>query len=243
MAPPRSLEQSVHELVVANRILAAQGVVDAYGHVSVRHPLRGDRYLLARSCSPELVEAKDILEFTLDGRPPAENGPAPYVERFIHGAVYEARSEIQAVVHSHAVEVLPFTISRVPLRPVIHVASDMGGHVPVWDIRERFGDTTLLVSDLEQGRDLVRSLGQGGAVLMRGHGFTVAGRTIFEAVKTAVYLPQNAQVLKEALLLGGEVKVLSPGEIELRARVDPHSPQVQRAWEYWARRAGVRPYL
>jgi ribulose-5-phosphate 4-epimerase/fuculose-1-phosphate aldolase len=236
-------EQIIHDLVVANRILAAQGVVDAYGHVSVRHPLRPECYLLARSRSPELVEAADILEFTLDGRPVAENAPTPYVERFIHGAVYEARADIHAVVHSHAPEVLPFTISSEPLRPVIHVASSMGAEVPVWDIRDRFGDTPLLVSDVEQGRDLARSLGQNRTVLMRGHGFTVGGRSLVEVVKTAVYLPQNARVLKEALLMGGTVEALSPGEIEVRSNVDPHSPEVQRAWEYWAIRAGVKPYL
>jgi ribulose-5-phosphate 4-epimerase/fuculose-1-phosphate aldolase len=238
----RSLEDCIHQLVVANRILAHQGVVDAYGHVSVRHPLHADRYLLSRSRSPELVEAGDILEFSLEGKPLAGQGPAPYVERFIHGAVYEARPEIQAVVHSHALDVLPFTVGSVALRPVIHVASDMGTEIPVWDIRTRFGDTNLLVSNAEQGRDLAHSLGTGRVVLMRGHGFTVAGRTLVEVVKTAVYLPQNARVLKEALMMGGQVTALSAGEIAIRSQVDPDSPQIQRAWEYWATRAGVDPY-
>lgn len=241
-SPTVSIEQSIHDVVVANRILANEGVLDAYGHVSVRHPLRPDRYLLSRSRSPELVEAKDIMEFALDGTPIGEHPPAAYVERFIHGAVYEARSDIHAVIHSHAIDVLPFTVSGVPLRPVIHVASDMGAEVPLWDIRDRFGDTTLLVANVDQGRDLAKCLGANRVVLMRGHGFTVAGRTIVDAVKTGVYLPQNARVLKEALLMGGNVKPLSPGEIALRSKVDPYSPQVQRAWEYWALRAGVKPY-
>lgn len=241
--PQPSLEQSIHDVVVANRILAREGVLDAYGHISVRHPLHADRYLLSRSRSPELVEAGDILEFMLDGTPLGDHPPAPYVERFIHGAVYEARPDIHSVIHSHALEVMPFTLGNIPLRPVIHVASDMGAEVPVWDIRDQFGDTTLLVSNVAQGRDMAKCLGANKAVLMRGHGFTVTGHTVVDAVKTGVYLPQNARVLKEALLMGGGAKPLSPGEIAVRSNVDPYSPQVQRAWEYWALRAGVKPYL
>lgn len=241
--PVASLAQSIHDVVVANRILAHEGVLDAYGHVSVRHPLHADRYLLSRSRSPELVEAGDIMEFLIDGTPVGEHPPAPYVERFIHGAVYEARPDIHSVIHSHALEVMPFTIGNIKLVPVMHVASDMGMEVPVWDIRDNFGDTMLLVSNLAQGRDMAKCLGPNKAVLMRGHGFTSTGRTIVDAVKAAVYLPQNARVLKEALLMGGGVKTLSPGEIAVRSNVDPYSPQVQRAWEYWALRAGVQPYL
>jgi HCOMODA/2-hydroxy-3-carboxy-muconic semialdehyde decarboxylase len=242
-APAPSLAQSLHDLVVANRILAHQGVVDAYGHVSVRHPFHADRYLLSRSRSPELVSEEDILEFHLDGTPVANDSPAPYVERHIHGGVYERRPDVHAIVHSHALDVLPFAIGDVPLRPVIHVASDMGLTVPVWDIRDRFGDTNLLVSTMDQGRDLAMSLAANRVVLMRGHGFTATGRTIIDVVKAAVYLPQNARVLKEALLMGATVKTLSAGEIAVRDTVDPWSPQMQRAWEYWALRAGVKPWL
>jgi len=241
--PAMSLEQSIHDVVVANRILAHEGVLDAYGHVSVRHPLHADRYLLSRSRSPELVEAGDIMEFLLDGTPVGEHPPASYVERFIHGAVYEARPEINSVIHSHALDVLAFTIGNIKLQPVIHVASDMGIDVPVWDIRDNFGDTTLLVSNVAQGRDMAKCLGPNRVVLMRGHGFTSTGQTIVDAVKAGVYLPQNARVLKEALFMGGGIKTMSPGEVALRARVDPYSPQVQRAWEYWALRAGIKPYL
>lgn len=241
-APAPSLEQSLHDLVVANRILAHQGVVDAYGHVSVRHPFHADRYLLSRSRSPELVNEEDILEFHLDGTPVASDSPAPYVERHIHGGVYERRPDIHAVVHSHALEVLPFTIGDVPLRPVIHVASAMGAEIPVWDIRDRFGDTNLLVSSIDQGRDLAACLAAHRVVLMRGHGFTAAAPTLVDVVKASVYLPQNARVLKEALLMGGKVTTLSAGEIAIREQVDPWSPQVQRAWEYWALRAGVKPW-
>ncbi|PWU22293.1 MAG: class II aldolase family protein, partial [Candidatus Rokuibacteriota bacterium] len=161
----------------------------------------------------------------------------PYLERFIHGALYEARPEVQAVVHAHAEAVLPFTISMVPLRPVVHMASFIGGHIPIWDIRDRFGDTNLLVVNMAQGRDLARRLGADRVVLMRGHGFAAAARSLAEAVRTSVYLPLNARVLLEAIRLG-EVTSLSPGEIEAHTAFTPDNPSMWRAWEYWAVRAG-----
>lgn len=234
------LEHAIHRLVAANRILAHEGVLDAYGHVSIRHPDNPHRYLIARSRSPQLVEAGDIVEYSLDGQAIPGNAPPPYLERYIHGAIYEKRAEIHAVVHSHADSVLPFTISDTALRPVIHTASDMGEDVPVWDIRDRFGDTNLLVTNIEQGRDLAEGLGANRVVLMRGHGFSAAGCSLIEVVKTAIYLPRNATILMQALHLG-KVKPLSSGEIEIRSKVQPDSPQMWRAWEYWCQRAGVDP--
>jgi ribulose-5-phosphate 4-epimerase/fuculose-1-phosphate aldolase len=236
----KNLDLAIHRLVAANRILANEGVLDAYGHVSIRHPDNPRRYLIARSRSPELVEASDIVEYSLDGEAVPDGAPTPYLERHIHGAIYEKRPDIHAVVHSHADAVLPFTISDVPLQPVIHTASDMGAHVPVWDIRDHFGDTNMLVVNMEQGRDLATGLGDNRVVLMRGHGFSAAGRSLIEVVKTAVYLPRNAAVLTEALRLG-KVKPLSGGEIEIRSKVDPDAPQMWRAWEYWCERAGIDP--
>jgi ribulose-5-phosphate 4-epimerase/fuculose-1-phosphate aldolase len=237
------LDRIVRELVIANRILANEDIVDAYGHVSVRHPDDPGRYLLARSVAPELVERGDIVEFVLDGTPTREESRALYLERFIHGAIYEARPEVMAVVHAHAEAVLPFTISRTPLRPVIHSGSFMGADVPVWDIADRFGDTNLLVTSMDQGRDLARCLGANNAVLMRGHGFAAAARSLIEVVRMSVYMPRNARALLAALTLG-EVKPLSPGEIAARnAGYKPSSPETQRAWEYWARRAGCREML
>jgi ribulose-5-phosphate 4-epimerase/fuculose-1-phosphate aldolase len=228
---------AIGDLVAANRILANEGVLDAFGHVSIRHPADPGRYLLSRSRSPELVEADDIMEFALDGTP-LEDDRTPYNERFIHGAIYEQRPQIQAVVHSHAEAVLPFTIVEVPLVPVIHVASCIGEHVPVWDIRDRFGDTNLQVKTMEQGRDLAAALGPSDRVaLMRGHGFAAAGRSLLEVVRIAVYLPQNARVFTEAARMGA-VKPLSPGEIRVRASGPVDPPEYQRAWEYWLRRAG-----
>ena len=230
-----TIQRTIDDLVDANHILANEDVVDAYGHVSVRHPEKPDRFLLSRSRSPELVEAKDILEFDMNGEPVAP-GPTPYLERFIHAGIYAARPEINAVIHSHADVVLPFTITDVPLRPVIHVSSDMGAVAPVWDISDKFGDTNLLVVNIEQGRDLAQCLANNNTVLMRGHGFSVAGRSLVETVKIAIYMPRNARILLEALRLG-QVKYLSEGEIDIRREVKPDAPQMTRAWDYWKARA------
>ena len=237
------LERALADLVIANRILAHEGIVDAYGHVSVRHPRDPKRYLLARSLSPEMVQQADIMEFALDGAPAGGDSRQPYLERFIHGAVYESRPEVLAVVHAHAEDVLPFGITAMPLRPVIHSGSFMGAEVPVWDIRNRFGDTNLLVTNMPQGRDLAASLAGNNVALMRGHGFVAAARSLIEVVRMSVYVPRNARVQLAAMQLG-EVKPLSRGEIDARnAGYKPHSPETWRAWEYWATRAGCRELL
>jgi ribulose-5-phosphate 4-epimerase/fuculose-1-phosphate aldolase len=237
------LERVLADLVIANRILAHEGIVDAYGHVSVRHPRDPKRYLLARSLSPEMVQQADIMEFELDGTPVGGDARQPYLERFIHGAVYECRPEVLAVVHAHAEDVLPFGITAAPLRPVIHSGSFMGAEVPVWDIRDRFGDTNLLVTNMPQGRDLAARLAANNVALMRGHGFVAAARSLIEVVRMSVYVPRNARVQLAAMRLG-EVKPLSRGEIEARnAGYKPHSPETWRAWEYWATRAGCKELL
>jgi ribulose-5-phosphate 4-epimerase/fuculose-1-phosphate aldolase len=239
------LDFHIGQLVIANRILANEGVVDAYGHVSFRHPRHPERYLLACSRSPELVERGDIMEFSLDGNPVSDDGRALYLERFIHGAIYEARSDIHAVVHAHAEDVLPFTITTTSLRPVIHSGSFMGAHVPVWDIADNFGDqTNLLVTNMPQGRDLARCLGGNRVALMRGHGFAAAAPSLIEVVRMSVYVPRNARALMAAMRLGGEVKSLSQGEIAARAAgYQPYSVETWRAWEYWANRAGCGHWL
>jgi ribulose-5-phosphate 4-epimerase/fuculose-1-phosphate aldolase len=232
------------DLVVANRILANENIVDAYGHVSVRHPEDPQRFFLARSLAPELVEPGDIMQFDLEGNALGEDSRQPYLERFIHAAVYEARAEVMAVVHAHAEDVLPFGISSAPLKPVIHSGSFMGEHVPVWDIRDRFGDrTNLLVTNMAQARDLAQSLEKNNVALMRGHGFVAAARSLIEVVRMSVYVPRNARVQYKALQLG-ELKPLSRGEIEARnAGYKPYSPETWRAWEYWATRAGCAHLL
>jgi len=237
------VERTIRDLVIANRILAREDVLDAYGHVSCRHPLKPDRYLLSRSLSPELVTAADIIEFALDGQPADGDKRPLYLERFIHGAIYQARPEVKAVVHSHAEDVLPFSITRVPLCCVAHVASDMGATVPVWDIADAFGDeTNLLVTNMAQGRDMAMCLGDNSVVLMRGHGFSAAAETLFKVVRLCVYLPRNARILLAAMRYG-EFKALSAGEMRTRMGFKSDSPEMQRAWQYWARRAGCGDML
>src|SRR5882757_162530 len=137
-----TLDQAIQNLVIANRILAYEEVVDAYGHVSIRHPDSRDKFLLSRSRSPELVTSSDIIVHNIDGSPDEPTTVPLYLERFIHAAAYESRPEVNAVVHSHAEDVLPFTLGGAPLRPVYHAASAMGSDIPTWDIRDKFGDAT-----------------------------------------------------------------------------------------------------
>jgi ribulose-5-phosphate 4-epimerase/fuculose-1-phosphate aldolase len=230
------LDAAIQDLVMANHILANENIVDAYGHVSVRHPENPQRFLLSCSRSPEFVAADDILEFGFDGEPVVPGGKKPYLERFIHASVYAARPDVNAVIHSHAADVLPFTISTRPLQPVLNTASGIGEHVPVWDIRDRFGDTNILVESIAQADDLASTLAGNSVTLMRGHGFTAVGRTLIEVVKSAIYLPLNARVMMAALSLGGEIKPLSPGEIAIRHKTPIDSPAYTRAWEYWTNR-------
>jgi len=228
------------DLVIANRVLAREDVVDAYGHVSVRHPDNPKRFLIARSLAPELVGSDDIVELDLEGQPVRDDGPSLYLERFIHAAIFAERSDVMAVVHAHAEDTLPFGIARqTKLRPVIHAGSFIGSEVPVWDIADHFGDTNLLVTNMAQGRDLAKCLGGNNVALMRGHGFASAARSLIEVVRMSVYLARNARTLLRALQLGGEIKYLSLGEIEARNRgYSPYSPETWRTWEYWANKAG-----
>lgn len=232
-------DRAVNDLVIANRILAHENVVDAYGHISLRHPERPDRFLLSRSRSPELVEPGDIMEFTLEGEPVGGDRRPPYLERFIHAGIYEKRPDIMSVVHSHAEGVLPFTISQTKLVPVIHSASEIGLTVPVWDIAEKFGDTNLLVTNAAQGRDLAARFGDNSVVLMRGHGFAAGGQSLLQTLRMSVALPKNARVYTEAMRLG-PVKPLSAGEVAQRLTVmgTHETPATLRAWEYWACRCG-----
>jgi ribulose-5-phosphate 4-epimerase/fuculose-1-phosphate aldolase len=227
----------LRDLVTANRILAHEGVVDAYGHISVRHPERSDRFFLSGSRSPELVTPDDLIEYDLDCNPIDQRGRAQYTERPIHGAIYRRRPDVLSVIHNHAYEVIPFTIAQgVRLRPVLHTASGIGTEIPVWDIRHRFGDTNLLVTTLPQGEDLAATLGSNRVALMRGHGAVVAGMSIQDAVHAAVFLKVNAQIQTQAMRMADDIVYLSEGEVaEMQKSRTGHG----RAWEYWARRAGV----
>ena len=234
-----TLAQALDELVTANRILARENVVDSFGHVSIRHPERSDRYVLSRARAPECIEIDDLMEFALDSTPIAAAGRRPYTERFIHGAVYDARPEVKAVVHHHSPSVIPFGITGVSLSPVMHMCAGIGARVPTWDSRAQFGDTNLLVTNAAMASDLAGALGARPAILMRGHGCVVAGASLREVVFNSIYLQLNADLQMKASALG-DITFLSEGEIAavLRTR---SSFTFERAWEYWCRRAG-RPY-
>ncbi len=231
------LHSLLKDLVTANRILAQEGVVDAFGHVSIRHPDNPGHYWLSRSRAPELVALDDLMEYTLEGDPIDQKGRPMYAERPIHGAIYEARPDVHAVVHNHSMAVIPFGVTNTPLRPILHLAAIIGQETPVWDIRDRFGDTNMLVTTMDQGRDLANSVGDGRVALMRGHGCVVTGVSLKAAVMASVYLQVNAQLLSESLRLG-EVTYLSPGEVEKMSETQLRPLSGDRAWEYWARRAG-----
>ena len=232
-----SLAQAREDLVAANRILAREGILDAYGHVSIRHPDHPDRYIMSRARSPELVDDDDLFEFMLDGTP-LQDMPAPYIERFIHGGVYEGRPEVTAVCHNHLMSILPFSISRdTRLRPVVHSARALArGDVPVWDIADESGtETDLLVRSMDQGRSLARALAGGLVALMRGHGSVVAGLDVQQVVQTCVGMDRNARVQLQALQLGGIIP-LHDGETDQSNR---RLSNDNRAWEYWKVRAGL----
>jgi ribulose-5-phosphate 4-epimerase/fuculose-1-phosphate aldolase len=226
-------------LVIANRAMAQTGAVDAYGHVSMRHPTDPRKFLLSQSRSPELIEIDDVMQFNLDGSVVGADNRPPYLERFLHAAVYEARPDVHAVAHGHAASVIPFSLTDTPLVPVFLGASDCGAHIPVWDIRDNFGDTDMLIRNMAQGHDLARGLGPNRVVLMRGHGFVSAGRSLPHLLNVSQYLIMNAKILLDALRLG-PVKQLTPGEMHLRDQTmgDDNAPAVLRGWEYAAVKAG-----
>jgi ribulose-5-phosphate 4-epimerase/fuculose-1-phosphate aldolase len=234
-----TLTQALDELVTANRILACQGVVDSFGHVSIRHPDRPDRYVLSRARAPECIDVEDLMEFTCDGTPIDPAGRRPYAERFIHGAVYEARPDVRAVVHHHSPNVIPFGVTGAQLSPVMHMCAGIGTRIPTWDSRASFGDTNLLVTNMEMAKELAAALGRRPVILMRGHGCVVAGMSLREVVFNSIYLQLNADLQMKARGLG-KITFLSEGEVAavLRTR---GSFTFERAWEFWCRRAD-RPY-
>lgn len=223
------------QLVIANRILAHEGVLDAYGHVSIRHPEHADRYVMSRARAPELVEDADLFDLSLDGQPLTDVKTDWYSERFIHGAVYEARPDVMAVCHNHAPSILPFSISQdVKLQAVFHSGSFLGQQVPVWDIADEFGtETQLRVHTMEEGRSLSRTLGAGRVALMRGHGSVVVAEDLEKVVFCCIYMDKNATAQLQGLLLG-RITPLHTGEIDARNSASFDT----RAWEVWARRAG-----
>ena len=221
------------DLVAANRILAEHGVVDGYGHVSVRHERDPNRYRLSRSLAPELVAAGDIMEYDLDSNPLDATGRAMYLERFIHGEIYRVRPDVTAIVHHHSPAVIPFAATTAPLRTLYHMSAFVGEGVPVFEIRAAAGMTDMLIRDAALGRALARTLGQHPAALMRGHGAVVVGANLPLAVGRSIYLELNARLQVQTIALGGDVTYLDPEEVSKVVAVQDYA----RAWELWKRKA------
>ena len=224
----------ITDLVDANHILFERGVVDAFGHVSVRHPARPDRFLLSRNMAPALVEADDILQYELDGTPVGDTRRV-YLERFIHGEIFRARPDVMAVVHSHSPSVVPFSVvPSLPFRPMCHMCGFMGPGAKHFEIRECSSEpTNLLISSPHLGVALAQALGGASLVLMRGHGSTVVGPTLRRTVYRAIYTELNAKLLSDALRLG-PVEYLSDGEAE---QAMGGEMEVERPWQLWKQAA------
>lgn len=233
----------ITELVVANRILGHEGVVDALGHISARHPEAADRYLLSCSRSPELVTADDIMEFDLDSNPIDARGRGLFAERWIHGAVYKARPDVNAVCHNHARQLIPFAATATPIRPIWVMGASIGGEVPIWDIREDFpNDHGLLITNDTIGSSMTRRLGACRACLLASHGAVVAEADIRRTVLVAISLMTNAELLIQSRLLtltqgGREPRYLTDGEIRAMTELTFNPRTIERMWEYWAARA------
>ncbi len=226
----------IEDLVAANLILVDQGVLDGYGHVSVRHDKDPTRYLMSRSLAPELVTASDILEYDLDSNAVDPRGRSLFIERNIHGEIYKARPDVKAVVHNHSPSVIPFGAAGVPLRPLYHMSAFLHDRVPVFEIRSAGGDgTDMLVRTPALGLALAKALGAGPVALMRGHGAVVVGPSLPHAVFRSVYTEINAKLQAQALALGGKVVYLNPNEAQ-RAEASLDGT-LARPWELWKKKA------
>ena len=232
-ATPKLSPPLMEDLVLANRILFHQRIVDGLGHISVRHDQDPGRYLMARMRVPGLVSADDIITYDLDSNPQGDDRKS-YNERFIHGEIYKARPDVQSVVHCHTRALLPFTVTKAPLRPLYHMSGFLGKGVPVFDIRDAAGGpTNMLVRDPKLGRALAQSLGDKNMVLMRGHGATLVGNSIKNAVFRAIYAAENAELQMEAMRLG-DVMYLSPEEAVLGAEInESNDTSLDRPWSAW----------
>ena len=232
--PPQDVPTLRADLVTANRVLYDQGVVDGYGHVSVRHPTDPNHILISRWLAPDMVTEGDILELDFDCKPVSGEKVRLYSEVFIHGEVYRARPDVKSIVHTHAPAVILMGISGEPLMPMYQMTGYMGSGVPVFDIRNAIGMTNMLVSDPTRGKALVKTLAENPAVLMRGHGGVVTGNSLYQAVGRSVYMKVNAEL--QIQVLGKKVAFLAPEEAKLTSNAD-----YPKDWEMWKRKvAGQR---
>jgi ribulose-5-phosphate 4-epimerase/fuculose-1-phosphate aldolase len=221
----------IEDMVIGSRVLADFGVLDGFGHVSARHPTNPNRFLMARSLAPALVTADDIMEFDLDGNAVEARGRTVFLERFIHSEIYKARPDVMSVIHTHSPGVIPFTVTKVPLRAMFHNPSFLAAGAPVWDIRKDFGETNMLVSNAALGKSLAETLADKSVVLMRGHGDVAVGPSVKMAVFRAYYTDVNARLQSQAIALGGEVNYLTPGE---GAKADlVNFVVIDRIWNLW----------
>src|SRR6516162_11786669 len=229
----------LEDMVIGSRILADFGVLDGFGHVSARHPTNPNRFLMSRSLAPALVTADDIMEFDLDGNAVDARGRSLFLERFIHAEIYRARPDVMSVVHTHSPGVIPFSVTKVPLRAMYHNPSFLAAGVPVWDIRNDFGETNMLVSNSAIGKSLAQALGDKPVVLMRGHGDVAVGPSVRMAVFRAYYTDVNAKLQSQAVGLGGLLNFLTPGE---GAKADAvNFAVIDRIWNLWKMRVTATP--
>jgi ribulose-5-phosphate 4-epimerase/fuculose-1-phosphate aldolase len=225
----------IADIVAGSRILAQQGVLDAYGHVSGRSDRRPDRFIMSRSLAPALVTAADLMELDADSEPvPGEKRKA-FLERFIHGEIYRTRPEVMAIVHSHSPSVIPFGVTKTKLRPVYHMAGFLWSGVPTFEIRKTRLENDLLIRDRTLGAALASSLGQYTCVLMRGHGMTVVGASVAEAVYRSIYTESNAKLQMQAMSLEGPIEFLT--DVEGKGATQVNQATLERPWELWKKEA------
>ena len=222
------------DLAAASRILADQGVFDAAGHVSMRHPRHADRFLMSRSLAPALVTADDVMEFTLECEACEARGRAAFIERFLHGGIYRGRSDVMAIAHGHSPSVIPFGLVATPMRATYHNAAFLAAGVPVFDIRDAFGATDIVISSPERGAALAETLGDKSVVLLRAHGFAAVGPTLQAAVFRAFFTEVSARVQLQAAALGGPIAALDAEEGRMADAINLAT--LGRSWELWRRR-------
>lgn len=225
---------ALEDLAAASRILVDQGVFDAAGHVSMRHPGHAERFLMSRSLAPALVTADDIIELTLECEVCDARGRRPFIERFLHGAIYRARPDVMAIAHGHSTSVIPFGLVATPMRATYHNAAFLAAGVPVFDIRDRFGATDIVISGAERGAALAQVLGDKSVALLRAHGVVVVGPSLQAAVFRAVFTEVSARVQLQAAVLGGPIAALD--EEEGRQADAINLATLGRSWELWKSR-------
>jgi ribulose-5-phosphate 4-epimerase/fuculose-1-phosphate aldolase len=225
---------ALEDLAAASRILADQGVFDAAGHFSMRHPGAPDRFLMSRSLAPALVTADDIMEFDLDCQPCEARGRNGFLERYIHGEIYKKRPDVMAVAHSHSASVIPFGLVQTPMRAMYHNAAFIAAGVPVFDIREKFGTTDIVVDTAAKGAALAEVLSDKAVALLRAHGMVAVGPSVPVTVFRAIFTEVNARLHLQASMLGGPIAALDEDEGRKADIVNVNT--VGRSWELWKQR-------